>query len=100
MADLYRRQIENLREMLADTANRHRAVEALPVLIDEILLVPVADGDKTVLSVNLRGDLAGILALAADTKKPPQRDGLSESVAMVAGARNRRYQQGLFQTAA
>ena len=86
MAGLYRRQIENLRETLADTANRRRAVEALRVLIDEILLVPVADGDKTVLSVNLRGDLAGILALAADTKKPPQRDGLSESVAMVAGA--------------
>ena len=86
MAGLYRRQIENLRETLADTANRRRAVEALRALIDEILLVPVADGEKTVLSVNLRGDLAGILALAADTKKPPQRDGLSESVAMVAGA--------------
>ena len=86
MAGLYRRQIESLRETLADTANRRRAVEALRALIDEILLVPIAGDEKTVLSVNLRGDLAGVLALAADTKKPPQRGGLSESVAMVAGA--------------
>ena len=53
VAGLYRRQIENMRETLADTANRCRVVDALRALIDEILLVPVADGDKTVLSVNL-----------------------------------------------
>ena len=53
VAGLYRRQIENMRETLADTANRRRVVDALRALIDEILLVPVADGDKTVLSVNL-----------------------------------------------
>ena len=60
---------------------RSEAAHALRGLIDEVRLIP-EDGR---LEIELLGDLAGILALSADSKKPvtEDRDGLQ--VTLVAG---------------
>lgn len=93
MVDFYRRQIEALRENLSDTGSRRRSVAMSRDLVENIELVPVEYESRQTLAVNLHGHLAAILSMAAGpdrkTKKPPlNKDGLSESVAMVAGARN------------
>jgi len=84
LADLYRDKVERLQESLNAEATRGGAAEALRALIDEIRLVP--EGDH--LEIELAGDLAGILALTAGSKKPVtlDRDGLQ--VTLVAGTRN------------
>jgi site-specific DNA recombinase len=81
LADLYREKVERLRESLNAENTRAEAAEALRGLIEEIRLVP-EDGH---LEIELTGDLAGILALTADSKKPATagRDGLQ--VTLVAG---------------
>ncbi len=98
MADYYRSQIEDLRAALADTQNRRRSIEALRAMIETIELMPLEQDGKKTLAINLRGPLAAILSLAANgagaqTKKPPQRDGVFESVAMIVVCRiyRRRY---------
>jgi len=60
-------------------------------LIDEFRLMP----ENGQLQIELAGDLAGILALTADSKKPvtSDRDGLQ--VTLAAGTRNQRYLQAL-----
>jgi hypothetical protein len=60
-------------------------------VIDEIRLVP----DKDHLNIELRGELAGILALAMDRKKPGDLSaaGHAQQIKMVAGTRNQRYLQ-------
>jgi hypothetical protein len=62
---------------------RAAAFEPIRSLIDEIRLVPEAGA----LRVELRGELAGILALAADSNKPGNLStaGLAEQIKMVAG---------------
>jgi len=67
------------------------AVELIRSLVDEIVLRPT-DGE---LQVDLRGDLAAILAIATN-KKPAGElpDGL-EQVKLVAGARNHLYRTRL-----
>jgi hypothetical protein len=57
-------------------------------LVDAIVLTP-EDGK---LRIDLRGELAGILALCADKRKPGSVSGtgLAEQVKLVAGARNHR----------
>jgi hypothetical protein len=63
------------------------AAEIIRSLVDEIRLVP--EGDH--LRLDLRGELAGILALTSDSKKPAAvGDGL-EQIKVVAGTRNQRY---------
>jgi hypothetical protein len=60
---------------------RAEAAEALRALIDEVRLIP----EHGELAIELLGDLAGILALSADSKKPitAGRDGLQAT--LVAG---------------
>jgi hypothetical protein len=83
LAEVYRQRVERLHEALQDSATRDEAFELIRSLIDEIRLVP-EDGE---LRVELRGELAGILALAADRKKPGglSAAGLAEQIKMVAG---------------
>jgi site-specific DNA recombinase len=66
---------------------RDEAFELIRLLIAEIRLVPEDDQ----LLVELRGELAGILALA-DSKKPGglSATGLSQQIKLVAGTRNHR----------
>jgi hypothetical protein len=89
MAEVYRQRVERLNEALQDPATRDEAFELIRSLIDEIRLVP----ESGELRVELRGELAGILALAADRKRPGglSAAGLAEQIKMVAGPRNQRY---------
>jgi hypothetical protein len=66
LAEIYRQRIERLHAALRDGGTRGEAFELIRSLIDEIRLVP-EDGK---LRVELRGELAGVLVLAADTKSP------------------------------
>ena len=100
LAGYYREQIGRLREALQCPDRREQAAAALRPLIDRIELTPVGRDGQEIPSISLHGRLAGILALAMQTEKR-QETGLSEeSIKLVAGARNRRCQQGLFQAAA
>jgi site-specific DNA recombinase len=83
LAEVYQQQVERLHQALHDPATRDEAFELIRSLIDEIRLVP----DKGELRIELKGELAGILALAADSKKPGDRGaaGLAEQIKMVAG---------------
>ncbi len=88
MAEVYRRKVEDLAASLATPEARAKAAEILRGLIEAIELHPSPDGYE----IRLRGDLAGILSLAAQSKKPAtvSRDGLSQ-MALVAGARYQRH---------
>jgi site-specific DNA recombinase len=81
LAELYRERVERLHEELNRPELRAEAAAALRGLIDEVRLVP----ENGRLEIELLGDLAGILALGADSKKPvtANRDGLQ--VTLVAG---------------
>jgi site-specific DNA recombinase len=87
LADIYRDKVERLRDSLNAESTRAEAAEALRGLIEEIRLVP----EEGQLQIELAGDLAGILALAAGSRKPvtADRDGLQ--VTLVAGTRNHLY---------
>ena len=76
LAEVYRQRVERLHEALQDSTTRDEAFELTRSLVDEIRL-----------RVELRGDLAGILALAANRKKPDglSAAGLAEQIKMVAG---------------
>jgi site-specific DNA recombinase len=81
LAEIYRQKVERLQDELNRPELRAQAAEVLRSLIDEVRLVPEAGR----LEIELAGDLAGILALSADNKRPVTagRDGLQ--VTLVAG---------------
>jgi hypothetical protein len=83
LAEVYRQRVERLHEALRDPATRDEAFELIRSLIEEIRLVP----ESGKLRVELQGELAAILALAADKKKPGSAGaaGLAEQIKMVAG---------------
>lgn len=85
MAAHYRREVTKLHSALADEERRAEAVEVIRTLIDRIVLSPVTANGRETLAVDLQGHLAGILNLAAQTKKPPQEGGSSKSMKLVAG---------------
>jgi len=62
LAELYRGKVSGLQKALNAAATRAEAAEALRRLIDEIRLVP---GDGA-LQIELKGDLAAILALTSE----------------------------------
>ena len=70
MASFYRKQIEELYASLNDDteATRMKAVEAIRSLIGEIVLTP--EGET--LAIEVKGDLAGILSIAAGRKLAPK----------------------------
>jgi site-specific DNA recombinase len=82
MATFYREQVSNLHTALQDDseATRLKAGELLRTLVKEIMLTPEA-GE---LKIDVRGDLAGILAVSLKTKTPATGTGVSQ-VEMVAG---------------
>lgn len=75
MTTFYRERVSALHEALkADTeATRLKAGEVLRSLVKEIILTP--GGGQ--LKIDVRGDLAGILAVALKTKTPATRAGVS-----------------------
>nr|WP_082528985.1 MULTISPECIES: recombinase family protein [unclassified Bradyrhizobium] len=82
MATFYREQVSTLHTALQDDseATRLKAGEVLRTLVKEIMLTPEA-GE---LKIDVRGDLAGILAVSLKTKTPATGAGVSQ-VEMVAG---------------
>jgi len=94
MAETYRDQVAALHEALSDETRRAEAVDVIRSLVDEVVLSPVMIGGKETLAIDLKGHLAGILTLAAQTKKSlsGQDSGFfDESTKLVAGARNQLY---------
>ena len=86
MAQFYRKQVSQLRQALTDEDCRTEAAALMRDLIDKIVLMPAEHEGRKTLSVDLYGDIAGILSMAAQTKKPPHRGGISEeSIKLVAG---------------
>jgi Cupin domain len=84
MAEHYRRQVAALAEALNADANRAEAADILRGLIDRIVLTPNAEGK---LEIDLFGDLAGILGLAANKNGPlDASDPSIQQVKLVAGA--------------
>ena len=88
LAEVYRRKVAALHEALQCDETRLEAVEIIRSLVDEIVLTP----ENGELRIDLKGELAGILAMSTDSKKPAAatRDGF-EQIKMVAGARYQRY---------
>ena len=86
LATIYRNKVERLEASLNEPITGREAFELLRGLIDSIILTP-AEGR---LEVELRGDLAGILAVsqAGRTKASSKEKALQ--IKMVAGACNHR----------
>ncbi len=89
MADLYRTKVEDLAAALQREDTRLEASEMLRGLIEAIVLTP-QDGQ---LRIELRGNLAAMLAAAQQTKRSPETGDLLVPVQLVAGARNQHYLQ-------
>ncbi len=89
MADVYREKVGNLCRALESEQSRASAAEAIRALIEAIVLEP--DGDR--LNITLKGDLAGMLRAARDSKRSPETGDLLVQIKLVAGACNQRYLQ-------
>ncbi|HLS19921.1 MAG TPA: hypothetical protein VK090_08940 [Paracoccaceae bacterium] len=85
MAGYYREQVAALAEALTAEENRAEAADLLRSLIERIELSPNAESK---LDIDLYGDLAGILALAANENGPLGKSDPSQDK-VVAGMRNR-----------
>lgn len=85
MAKRYYEEVRGLIDGLNDPQHRPEAAEIIRSLIDRIVLTPV-DGEKR-LSIDLMGDLAGILTMATGRKDIRlEREVADQQVKMVAGA--------------
>jgi site-specific DNA recombinase len=82
MADVYRQKVGSLCHALESEESRTSAVEAIRALIETIVLEP--DGDE--LKITLKGDLAGMLSAARDSKRSPDTGDLMVQIKLVAGA--------------
>jgi hypothetical protein len=89
MADVDREKVGSLCNALEGEKSRTAAVDAIRALIETILLEP--DGDK--LKITLKGDMAGMLSAARDSKRSPDTGDLVLQIRLVAGARNKLYRQ-------
>jgi len=85
MSDLYREKVTDVcRALEGEEASRVGARERIRGLIDEISLVP----QENRLGIGLKGNLAGMLRLAQNNKRPSETDDLLDQIQLVAGARN------------
>ena len=66
LAEIYRRKVADLHLALNAQNTRAEAAAVLRSLVDEIVLTP----ENGTLQIDLKGALAGILAVAADSNKP------------------------------
>lgn len=68
MGKRYREKVTDLANSLNDENHKAEAVEIIRSLVDRIVLSPDPDSDKG-LTIDLEGDLAGILNLCTNSKK-------------------------------
>ena len=78
MADAYREKVAKLCQALEHEDSRLGATKAIRELIDSILLEP--DGEQ--LKITLKGDLAGMLGAARDSKRSPDTGNLLVQIQM------------------
>ncbi len=93
MAKRYRTQVAELIDSLNSEEHRTEASEIVRSLVDRIVLTPSEDRDHPI--IDLEGDLAGILAIAANRDKASLSGELSnvnldQCEALVAGRRSER----------
>ena len=81
MADVYREKVGSLCLALESEQSRTGAADAIRALVDAVLLEP--DGDQ--LKITLKGDLAGMLSAARDSKRSPDTGDLRLQIKLVAG---------------
>jgi hypothetical protein len=81
MADVYREKVWNLCSALESEDSRTGAVDAIRALIETILLEP--DGHK--LKITVKGDLAGMLTAARDSKRSPDTGDLLVQISWLRG---------------
>lgn len=93
MALQHRNRVQQLYESLQDEEEDKRieAADILRSLVDRIILTPV--GEKV--EIDVQGDMAVILTVAAQTRNPAAGKATGSQVKMVAGARNYRYRHSL-----
>jgi hypothetical protein len=89
MADVYLEKVRSLCSALGSEESRTGAVDAIRALVETIVLEP--EGER--LKITLRGDLAGMLSAARDSKRSPDTGDLLLQIKLVAGARNQHYLQ-------
>jgi hypothetical protein len=71
MGERYRKQVTGLIEALNEPDRRTEAAELIRTLVDNIVFAP-EEGSPKRATLDLRGDLAGILGLVSETGgKPP-----------------------------
>jgi site-specific DNA recombinase len=70
LAEIYRRKVAALHEALQDEATRDEAMGLIRSLVEAIVLVP----EQGSLKVEVRGELAAILAYGENRKKPGRAD--------------------------
>ena len=70
MCERYRQQVTDLIESMNDPERRTEAAELIRALVDHIVFAP-DEGDPKRATLDLHGDLAGILALVETGGKPP-----------------------------
>ena len=79
VAEIYRRRMQHLAAALDDPEVRAEAAEAIRSAVEEVVLMP---GDKRGdVRVSLRGDLMGILDIAADRKGQNRSQIIAKDVA-------------------
>ena len=82
LADIYRAKIEDLSSLLLDPQCKAEAFDIIRNLIDEVRLIP----EDAQLRIELKGELAGILSLCDEKKKPATSyEERAEQIKMVAG---------------
>ena len=87
LADLYRRKVAALQDLLEADATRTEAVEIIRSLVDQVIFRPAAEAG---LEIELVGDIAGMVHLAQNSNEnsPVSRavhDEFMRSVKVVAG---------------
>ena len=90
LAEVYRTKVQNLHLALGDPATQTEAIEIIRTLIERVVVTP---GEGKSFEFELIGDIAAMVAMGADSKKPaPGGAGVlgpfESSVKVVAGARN------------
>jgi site-specific DNA recombinase len=85
MADVYREKVGSLCSALDSEESRIAAVQAIRELIEAIVLEP--DGDQ--LRTTLKGDLAGMLNAARDSKRSPDTGDLMVQIKRLRGLATR-----------
>ncbi len=86
MAKIYRDRIQALRKSLQDEQFRMETMALIRALLRKIILSPTLDGNRSILEIDLEGDLAGILNMATNgSYTTTQLDQVEKSTKMVAG---------------